>query len=88
MPELAHGESRSAWGPGFWAAFVACAVVLAVAVPILNLWVPPNSAVALPDYLERAIDALAAEGLDVDELHVPFGPLAVSPTPAPFDITL
>ena len=51
MPELAHGESRSAWGPGFWAAFVACAVVLAVAVPILNLWVPPNSAVALPDYL-------------------------------------
>ena len=51
MPELAHGESRSAWGPGFWAGFVACAVVLAVAVPILNLWVPPNSAVALPDYL-------------------------------------
>ena len=51
MPELARGESRSAWGPGFWAAFVACAVVLAVAVPILKLWVPPNSAVALPDYL-------------------------------------
>ena len=51
MPELAHGESRSAWGSGFWAGFVACAVVLAVAVPILNLWVPPNSAVALPDYL-------------------------------------
>jgi len=43
--------SKKAWGPGFWAGFVACAVVLVVAVPILNLLVPPNSAVAIPDYL-------------------------------------
>ena len=45
------GQKKSAWGPSFWAGFVACAIVLAVAVPILDLWVPPNSAVALPDYL-------------------------------------
>jgi urea transport system permease protein len=43
--------SKKAWGPGFWAGFVAGAVVLVVAVPILNLLVPPNSAVAIPDYL-------------------------------------
>ena len=51
MSELPRGQRNSAWGPGFWAGFVACAVVLALAVPILNLWVPSNSAVALPDYL-------------------------------------
>src|SRR6516225_6332342 len=44
------GQGKSVWGPGFWAGFVACVVVLAVVVPILNLWVPPNSAVAIPDY--------------------------------------
>jgi urea transport system permease protein len=51
VSELPRGQSKSAWGPGFWGGFVACSVVLAVAVPILNLWVASNSAVALPDYL-------------------------------------
>ena len=51
MSELPRGQRNSAWGPGFWAGFLACAVVLAVAVPVLNLWVPSNSAVAIPDYL-------------------------------------
>jgi urea transport system permease protein len=45
------GQGKHAWSPGFWAGFAGCAVVLAVVVPILNLWVPANSAVALPDYL-------------------------------------
>lgn len=51
MSEVPRGQSNGAWGPGFWAGFVACAVVLAAAVPVLNFWVPSNSAVALPDYL-------------------------------------
>jgi urea transport system permease protein len=39
------------WGPGFWAGFVACGIVLILAVPILNAWVPADSPFALPDYL-------------------------------------
>src|SRR3984893_12257134 len=49
MPPL--GSRKSAWSARFWAGFVACGIVLVVAVPILNLLVPPNSAVAIPDYL-------------------------------------
>jgi urea transport system permease protein len=48
---LPLGQSKSAWAPSFWAGFAACAVVLVVGVPILNLLVPANSAVAIPDYL-------------------------------------
>ena len=44
-------RSSSAWGPGFWASFVGCALVLTLVVPALNIWVPPDSPVALPDYL-------------------------------------
>jgi len=43
--------ARSAWGPGFWASFAACALVLTLVVPVLNIWVAPDSPVALPDYL-------------------------------------
>jgi len=46
---IEHG--KSVWGPGFWAPFSACGVILVLAVPILNLWVPQSSAAALPDYL-------------------------------------
>ena len=42
---------KSAWSPGFWACFLGCGLVLAVVIPVLNLWMPPNSAAALPDYL-------------------------------------
>jgi urea transport system permease protein len=44
-------QSRGEWGAAFWVCFVVCAVILAVAVPILNLWAPPNSAVSIPDHL-------------------------------------
>jgi len=37
--------------PAFWTCFLGCGLILAVAVPALNLWVPPSSAAALPDYL-------------------------------------
>jgi urea transport system permease protein len=32
-------------------AFLGCGLLLAVAIPAVNLWMPPNSAAALPDYL-------------------------------------
>jgi urea transport system permease protein len=44
-------QATSVWGARFWAAFAGCGIVLALAVPILNTWSPPNSAAALPDYL-------------------------------------
>ena len=44
-------QGKSVWGARFWAAFAGCGIVLALAVPILNTWLPPNSAAALPDYL-------------------------------------
>jgi urea transport system permease protein len=43
--------ARGAWGPGFWAGFIGVGVALAIVVPILNLWVPPSSAIAVPDYI-------------------------------------
>ena len=50
-PAYPFGPRKSAWSPGFWACFLACGLLLAVAVPAINLWMPPNSAAALPDYL-------------------------------------
>ena len=51
MPAPNSGHHTSSWSPGFWAGFLACGVVLALAVPALNLWPRPDSPVALPDYL-------------------------------------
>lgn len=70
MPHLRPRPRRSAWSPGFWAGFGACGVVLVLVVPILNLWVSPNSAAALPDYLVPLIGkyvcyALLALSLDL-----------------------
>jgi urea transport system permease protein len=45
------GAGVSYWGPSFWLRFVLCGVVLGLAVPILNRWVAPDSALAVPDYL-------------------------------------
>jgi urea transport system permease protein len=44
-------RARGVWGPGFWAAFIGAGVALAVVVPVLNLWVSPDSAIAVPDYI-------------------------------------
>jgi len=51
VPALSGGQHKSAWSPGFWATFVICAMVLVLAVPLLNSWVPKDSSAALPDYL-------------------------------------
>ena len=51
MPALSGGQHKSAWSPGFWATFVICAMVLVLAVPLLNSWLPKDSSAALPDYL-------------------------------------
>ena len=40
-----------AWNPRFWAGFAASGIVLVFVVPLLNLWVPPGAAIAVPDYL-------------------------------------
>jgi urea transport system permease protein len=61
MPPL--GSRKSAWSACFWAGFVACGIVLALAVPILNLWVPPNSVVAVPDYLVPLLGKYLCYGL-------------------------
>src|SRR5712672_4333505 len=61
MPSL--GSRKSAWSPRFWAGFVACGIILVLAVPILNLWVPPNSAVAVPDYLVPLLGKYLCYGL-------------------------
>jgi urea transport system permease protein len=45
------GGATSVWGRGFWAGFIACGLVLTLVVPVLNIWVPPDSPIALPDYL-------------------------------------
>jgi urea transport system permease protein len=44
-------RTRGVWGPGFWAGFIGVGIALAVVVPVLNLWVSPSSAVAVPDYI-------------------------------------
>ena len=63
MPAPSCGPIKNAWGPGFWAGFVACGIVLIVIVPALNLWVPPASRIALPDYLVPLLGKYLCYGL-------------------------
>ena len=63
MPVSPHGPRKSAWSARFWAGFVACGIVLVLVVPILNLWVPPNSVVAVPDYLVPLLGKYLCYGL-------------------------
>ena len=63
MPVSPPGPRKSAWSARFWAGFVACGIVLVLAVPILNLWVPPNSVVAVPDYLVPLLGKYLCYGL-------------------------
>ena len=51
MPAVPGGQHKNAWSPGFWARFAAYGTILVLAVPLLNFWVPPESPIALPDYL-------------------------------------
>jgi urea transport system permease protein len=44
-------EERSAWNARFWTGFVLAGLVLGLLVPLLNRWVAPDSAFAVPDYL-------------------------------------
>jgi urea transport system permease protein len=46
-----QGPARASWGPRFWTGFIAAGVLLAVIVPILNLWVPASAPIAVPDYV-------------------------------------
>jgi urea transport system permease protein len=57
------GSSQSPWGPRFWMVYGACGIVLVLAVPILNLWVPPHSAAAVPDYLVPLLGKYLCYGL-------------------------
>jgi urea transport system permease protein len=50
-PAYPFGPRKSAWSSGFWACFLGCGLVLAAVIPAINLWMPPSSAAALPDYL-------------------------------------
>ena len=50
-PSGQAGSRAGAWGATFWLAFIGGGVLLAVIVPVLNLWVSPNSAIAVPDYV-------------------------------------
>src|SRR5246500_3490123 len=70
MPALQEERERSVWGLGFWASFLGCGIVLMLVVPALNFWMPPGSAVALPDYLVPLLGkylcyALVALSLDL-----------------------
>jgi urea transport system permease protein len=51
VPSGQAGSRAGAWGATFWLAFLGGGVLLAVIVPVLNLWVPPSSAIAVPDYI-------------------------------------
>src|SRR5271154_6543318 len=51
MADPTPSAARSAWGPGFWTAFIGSGVALAIIVPALNLWLPASSAIAVPDYI-------------------------------------
>ena len=70
MSGLPGGQDKRMWSAGFWASFAACGTVLALAVPLLNAWVPPASPIALPDYVVPLIGkylcfALLALSLDL-----------------------
>src|SRR6266436_908216 len=71
MPPL--DPRKSAWSARFWAGFVACGIVLVVAVPILNLWVPSNSVVAVPDYLVPLLGKYLCYGLLALSLDLVWG---------------
>jgi len=51
MQRLPDGGHQGAWSAGFWARFLACGIVLLMAVPVLNAAMPPDYPIALPDYL-------------------------------------
>jgi urea transport system permease protein len=63
VPTPSCGPIKNAWGPGFWAGFAACGIVLIVIIPALNLWVPPASRIALPDYLVPLLGKYLCYGL-------------------------
>jgi len=46
-----QAEERSTWNARFWTGFVLAGLVLGLLVPLLNRWVAPDSAFAVPDYL-------------------------------------
>jgi urea transport system permease protein len=48
---FAGTNGRSPWAARFWSGFALWGLVLGLAVPLLNRWVAPDSALALPDYL-------------------------------------
>ena len=51
MADAAPLPPKGAWGAKFWAGFVGAGVLLALVVPVLNLWVPASSPIAVPDYI-------------------------------------
>src|SRR3954454_22558150 len=51
MMALSHSEAGRDWGARFWIGFGLCGAVLILIVPLLNHWVAPDSAFAVPDYL-------------------------------------
>jgi urea transport system permease protein len=46
-----HNRDRSGWNPVFWAAFAGAGILLLLIVPFLNLWLPTNSPLSIPDYV-------------------------------------
>ncbi|HEU0155677.1 MAG TPA: urea ABC transporter permease subunit UrtC [Stellaceae bacterium] len=48
--EPVRGRAGRVWGWSFWLRFAACGLALGLLVPVLNRWVPANSALAVPDY--------------------------------------
>lgn len=53
MPRAERVSARpgQSWGWSFWLRFAACGLALGLAVPLLNRWLPANSALAVPDYV-------------------------------------
>jgi urea transport system permease protein len=51
MVSIARCHENAAWSPGFWAGFAGAGIGLLLIVPALNLWLPPNSVLAIPDYV-------------------------------------
>ena len=51
MSGFSGNEYKRKWGTRFWASFAVCGTVLVLAVPLLNTWVPPDSSIAIPDYV-------------------------------------
>jgi urea transport system permease protein len=67
MAMASQTAARGGWGPSFWVGFIACGVLLAVVLPLLNWVLPPGSPIAIPDmpllgrYLCYAILALSLD---------------------------